>query len=504
MSVLDTFVRPYVAAFREEPKLRAFAAANFVDDLGVAVATWASMLLMTNLFTSQRERASLMLPSLACFLLGTIVSGPLADWASRFSWARLARARFRLVVWARLVEAGMLAYLLVRLSAGRPTVAGILPFVMLTAFTKTAFRPTRIAFSVDLLRRETAQTDEHGRALVDERGHPLRQKTHLLAMTSVIGALQALATFGGLLLGGRILDLAAGRYTPLVAIQAVMHLAFAGTLFVFCHPTRAPREVRLRELFMDVPGAQDQDGIAPATTDAPPARLSPVGAVAHFGRSLWQGLRFLLVRERRPLLVLLCGTALVELVTESYDGKMIVKHVLHGGDDAVRHAEIVWSVVGILGVLAVPALARRVGSLGKIFLLTMLVDGLVIAAAGRIAGAAAPGAVLPFTAVLAVDHSLTLASGSLAELAQNSASSPAMRGRIAGVYAFFVIIGDIFVEGLATEVSERIGLPTMLLRVGLLQVGIVLALALLGGRRLLRFGLHEETAPTPAPGGGAA
>ena len=47
-------------------------------------------------------------------------------------------------------------------------------------------------------------------------------------MTSVIGALQAVATFGGLLLGGRILALAAGRYTPLIAVQAGMHLAFAG------------------------------------------------------------------------------------------------------------------------------------------------------------------------------------------------------------------------------------------------------------------------------------
>ena len=67
---------PIVRAFREEPKLRAFALAHFVDDVGVAVAAWASMLLMTNLFTSQAERAKLMLPSLLAFLVGTIVSGP--------------------------------------------------------------------------------------------------------------------------------------------------------------------------------------------------------------------------------------------------------------------------------------------------------------------------------------------------------------------------------------------------------------------------------------------
>ncbi|HQY61587.1 MAG: hypothetical protein IPF92_05790 [Myxococcales bacterium] len=479
---------PYVAAFRAEPKLRAFAFANFVDDLGVAVAAWAAMLIMTNLFTSQRERASLMLPSLGCFLLGTIVSGPLADWAARFSWARLARFRFRLVVWARLVEGAALLFLLVRLTSGAPTVRGILPFVMLSAFTKTAFRPTRIVFSVDLLREQSVQTDETGAPLKDERGEPLLQKTHLLTMTSVIGGLQALATFGGLLLGGRILALAAGRYAPLIAVQAVMHLAFAGLLFFFCHPTRAARDVRLRELFVDVPG---EDDAAAGGNGAPAARLTPLGAVAHFGRSLGQGLRFLFGKERRPLLALLAGTAVVEFVTESYDGKMLIKHVLHGTDDAVRHAEIAWSIVGVLGVLAVPALARKAGSLGKIFVVTMLVDGLVIAAAGRVAAAAAPSAVLPFTAILALDHSLTLASGSLAELAQNSASSPGMRGRIAGVYAFFVIIGDIVVEGVATEVSEAIGLPAMLTRVGLFQVGLVLVLVLVGGRRLVRFGLRE-------------
>ncbi len=500
MGPIGTFVGPYVEAFRAEPKLRAFALANFVDDVGVAVAAWASMLIMTNLFTSQRERASLMLPSLACFLLGTLVSGPLADWAARFSWARLARFRFRLVVWARLVEAAALLFLLARLRAGAPTVGAILPFVMLSAFTKTAFRPTRIAFSVDLLREESVQTDEAGAPLEDERGAPLLQKTHLLTMTSVIGGLQAVATFAGLLLGGRILALAAGRYAPLIAVQAVMHLAFALLLFFFCHPTREARAVRLRELFVDVPGEGDAGDAAPGSAPSPgaAAHLSPLGAVAHFGRSLGQGVRFLFGKERRPLLALLAGTALVELVTESYDGKMLIKHVLHGTDDAVRHAEITWSIVGVLGMLAVPALARKAGSLGKIFVVTMLVDGLVIAAAGRVAAAAAPSVVLPFTAILALDHSLTLASSSLAELAQNSASSPGMRGRIAGAYAFFVIIGDIVVEGVATEVSESIGLPAMLTRVGLLQVGLVVLLTLLGGRRLLRFGLREAEGRAPA------
>ena len=46
----------------------------------------------------------------------------------------------------------------------------------------------------------------------------------------------------------------------------------------------------------------------------------------------------------------------------------------------------------------------------------------------------------------------------------------AMRGRIAGTYAFFVIVGDMMVQAVATPVSESLGIPSMLLRVGLLQV----------------------------------
>ncbi len=121
----------------------------------------------------------------------------------------------------------------------------------------------------------------------------------------------------------------------------------------------------------------------------------------------------------------------------------------------------------------------------------MLLDGFVVSLAGRVAHVDVPGAVASFTAVLALDHSLTLASVSLAELAQNTASSPAMRGRIAGTYAFFVIVGDIFVEGIATEVSESMGIPAMLVRVGALQVALVVLLAIVGVKRLWSFGLHD-------------
>ena len=121
------------------------------------------------------------------------------------------------------------------------------------------------------------------------------------------------------------------------------------------------------------------------------------------------------------------GAFLVEIVSESYDGMMIVKQVLHGTDDEVRHAAIVWKIAGVLGVALLPALARRLGSIGRIFVVTMLVDGLVMAGAGRIAGAGARGP-LPFAFATTADHTLTLASSSLTELAQQARRAPPCEG----------------------------------------------------------------------------
>jgi hypothetical protein len=479
------FVSMYVRALREEPKLRAFAVASFVGDIGVAISAWASMLLMTNLFTSQRARASLMLPTLACFLTGTVVSGPLADWAKRSSLAHLARWRWRLVLWASLVDAAMLAVLLVEVSVGEPTIPRLLPYAMATAFTKTAFRPTRLAFSVDLLSRDTVQTDARGSARLDERGEPLRMKTHLLTMTSLIGTLSAASTFAGLVLGRRILGLAAGRYAPLFFAHGVMSVLFIAVVFLFCHPSRGFRTARLSDLVRD-----DHDH-GPQAAEVAVSPLSLRSGFREFLVSLRDGVRFLVASEQRPLLILLIGALMVELVTESYDGKMIVKHVLGGSDESVRHAELAWSAVGMVGVAAVPALSRALGSIGRIFLVTMLLDGLSIAGAGHIAGLAGGAAIVPFTVVLGVDHTLTLISVSLTDLATNSASSARMRGRIAGTFTLACILGDIFVEGAATSASEAIGIPAMLVRVGLLQVVIVIFLAMWGGGRLWRFGLRK-------------
>ena len=482
MGALRTLVGQYADALRDEPKLRAYAVASFADDLGLATSTWATALLMTNLFTTQRERAKLMLPSLVCFLLGAIVSGPLADWAARYSLARLARWRWRLVVWARVAQAAMLVMLAIQLRAGPPTVLTVMPFFLLAAFTKTGMRATRQAFAVDLLSRESTELDADGRPLQDERGEPLLFKTHLLPMTSLIGTLEAAATLGGLVIGGKVMELAAGRYGPLFVANGVSHVVSAGVVLFFCHPTRPAREVGARELFTEVDPPE-------GTVEG----LSPWAAFGYFGTSLRDGVRFLVQTKQRELLILLIGAFIVEIVSESYDGKMILKHVLHGSDDAVRHAEIIWSVAGVLGVALLPALARRLGSIGRIFVATMLVDGLVMVAAGTIAGAGVTTAILPFACAMTADHTLTVASTSLTELAQNSASSAAMRGRIAATFAFFVIIGDMVVEGVATPVSESIGIPAMLARVGALQVVLVLLLAAWGGKRLWRFGLRAAS-----------
>ena len=502
-------LRQYVGMFREEPKVRSLPRCLAHRrrrrrrlDLG------GDDHHDQHRFVTQRERAKLMLPSLACFLIGTIVSGPLADWASRSSLARLARWRWQVVLWARLAETLLLGLLVIELLTGPPTLLRLLPYVMLSAFMKTGLRSTRIAFSVDILHREELQVDDQGRPLYDERGEPLRYKTHLLTSTSLVGALHTVAALIGLLLGSRILSAVSGRYGILFLFDVLTNLGFIAVVLFGCHPGRAPSLACLRDLWPrgDADAADDADAAidqaVPASQPADATRTSPlVAGFRHFKSSMREGLRFLFQPAQRPLLLLLFGSWLVEVVTESYDGKMILKHVLQGGDDAVRYGQIVWSIVAIVVVAAMPVLARRVGSIGKVFLVTMLLDGIAIAIAGRYAAQGTAAAIVPFTAVISVDHALTMTSTTLTSLVTSSASSAAIRGRVAGIFAFFVIIGDMLVEGLATGVSERIGIPQMVFRVGLLQIGLMVIIGLLGGRRLWRFGLNtnETAAAAPSP-----
>lgn len=481
----------YRHALRDEPKLRGYLAAALVDDVGIAVTAWAMALLATGLFTDQRERAKLMLPTLVCFLAGTVVAGPLADWFASSSAAQLAHWRWRVVVWARAVETVFLTVLVVAIAGGAPSIGRVLPYMMVSAFMKTALRPTRQCFEVDLLRREETQLGADGRTLLDERGAARRYKTHLLSFGALTWGLRSAAALAGLVVGGHILAAVHGVYWPLFAFDVATNIGFIAVLALRCHPSLEPKEIGLSHLFGALPTAAGELG-----DTLKGERLAP-GVLRRFGESLRDGARFLARRDQRPLVALLAGCWLVEVVTEAYDGKMIVRHVLGGSDTALRHAEIGWQLVAVLGTLALPALTRKVGSLGKIFLITMVVDGAVIALAGRFAHLGVAGAVLPFASLLAVDKSLTLVSSTLAELAQNSASSAALRGRIAAFYAFVVLVGDMGAEIVATAVSEAIGIPAMLVRIGLVQVGLVLLIALAGGRELWRFGLRTPLRASP-------
>jgi hypothetical protein len=214
-----------------------------------------------------------------------------------------------------------------------------------------------------------------------------------------------------------------------------------------------------------------------------------------FFSSLRSAFDFLRRREQRPLLCLLAGGWMVEVATEFYDGKMILKHVLPGTDDDVRHAQIAWSLVALAVLAGLPVLARRVGRLGRLFLVTMFLDGLAIAVAGRAAAMGGAAAILPFCGALAADRALTETSGTLMTLAQNSACQAEMRGRVAAAYAFVVLLADVAAEGAATEASEALGIPRMLVAVGLAQIGLMAAVALAGGRALWLYGLRTASEP---------
>jgi hypothetical protein len=455
--------------------MRRYLFASVVDDIGVAVTAWASSILQTNLFTDQRERARLMVPTLLCFIIGNVVSGPIADWADGRGAAVLARWRWQIVIFARGVETLALASLVLLVAAGPPTVARVLPYMMVSAFLKTALRPTRLAFEVDLLEKVAPQFDQEGRPLLDEHGEQLVYKKHLASFGAMSSALRSFAALGGLLAGGVMIDLVHHQYWPLFLFDVLTNVVFVAIIAVACRPVEVVASV------------------AKAT-----AAVVRAPIVIGFFRSVRDGVRFLFASAQRPLLALLFGAWLVEVVTESYDGKMIVKQVLHGSEDDVRHVLIVWTVVSMIALSALPALVRKVENLGRLFLAIMLIDGLVIACAGRIASVPVASAILPFAAVLGLDQALTLSVTTLIDLAANSASSAGMRGRIAATYAFFVLLGDLGMEMVATEWSESVGIAPMLSQIGLVQVGLVVLVAVLFGRSLWNFGLRTERTPADA------
>lgn len=452
-----------VAVLREEPKIRAYLVATMIDAVGIAASIWAAQLIMATVFVDQRTRASLVIPTLVSSLAGTLVAGPLADW--RANKGDLARWRWKLVLGARLVETLALCTLLPALATKSPTVGALLPYFVVSSFLKMSVGSTRVALEVDLLQRAEVQTDEDGKVLRDERGEPLLYKVHLLSLGAMLSAVQGVAAMGGLLLGGRIIALAGGRYWPLFAFDVVTNLGFLTIVFSFCRP----------------------DG-----DDAPRASVSPPDggfavAVHRFFRSLREVFAFISAQPQRPLLWVMACAWMIELFGEFYDDKMILKHIMGASDDGLWRAEVVWTLASFVPSLLLPILSRRLAGLGKLFIFCLLFDGAVIVAAGGFASTGG-SVIVPFAAALALDRSLTTTSKTLASLVQNSASSPAMRGRLAAAFGLVVLTTNILVQSGATVVAERVGIPRMIMIVGVCQIAVMLGIALAG--RLWSFGLR--------------
>lgn len=480
----------YAAALREEPKLRYYVLGCLIDDIGVACSIWVFQLIMVNLFTDQSQRARFLLPNLIIILLGSLLGGPLADWA-RSSLARLSRWRWRLVVWARILEAPALGLSIWAFAGSAPTIGRVLPYFLISAFMKSALRATRSAFEVDLLRQQEVQRDAAGAVLADERGQPKLYKLHLLTAAGMLSFLRAAATLAGLLVGGRLLSAVGGSYVPILIFDALTNLGFVAFVALGCHPDRPAGQVRWRDLCGEPEGGGRLLDRVRAT-----GRSLLGEAGREFATSLREVVRFLRQPEQRPLFYLLVGQWTLAIINEFYDGRMMTKHILHGSDEDVRHAEILWSVAETAVLACIPALARRVASLGKIILLTLFLDGAVMAIAGRLSGLGAVTAIAPFVGVLAADRVLWMAGNSLADLAQNSATSSAMRGRLIAVFDFVVLSTALLAQGLATALADRYGIPGTLFRVGIAQLVLIAVIAIAGGRALWSFGLRS--APTTA------
>jgi hypothetical protein len=444
--------------------------AAFVDDVGVAISFWTSQLMMTTLFEDQRSRAAFMMPVLVSFLLGSIVAGPLADWGRRRG--TLAEWRWRLIIGARVAETFAMGLLVVLLRlGGTPTISLVLPYFLIAAFVKTAVRPARIAFEVDLLTSRRVQVDENENVVVDDVGRPLYYKPHLLTVTSLVSFLGAAATLIGLLCGAGLLSAVSGDFATIYLLDVLTNVVFIVVFALACRPARETFE--LESEHSPTPGAQAD------------------GVLAQLAGTLREVFAFLRRPEQRPLLCLLFGGWLVEVITEFYDGRMIIKHLLGGADDHVRFAQIAWSIVSLATLALLPVLASRVSRLGRIFLVVMLLDGLALALAGHLA-AGSLAAVAPFAAVLGVDRALTDTSSTLMNLAQNSACRASLRGRLAAAWAFAVLVAAFLAQGAATVLAGRVGIPRMLTLVGASQVALMLALSVLAGRTLWNYGFRAQ------------
>jgi hypothetical protein len=429
---------------------------------------------MTNLFTDQRARASVMLPSLACFLVGALLAGPLADWERVPE--RVGAYRWKLVVWGRLIETIGLSTVVASTARGL-TLSNILPYMLISALMKTGLGPTREAFFVDLLRREEVRVDDRtDEALRDESGLPLRVKTHLLTYESLAQALRSGSVLAGLVLGGVVVAAVHQRYEVLFAIDIATNLVFIALVAKTCHPNHSAAEVRLGDLLTVRPSARG-------------AFAMVTSGFGQFVTSAKELVRYMRLPAVRPLLWILFGDWLVEVLDEFYNPEMMVKHVLQGSDDDLRYARLAWSLASVVALMLLPALARRLRGLGKIFIFAMVLDGIVMGIAGQIALGGSARVLVPFVGVLAADRALIATSGTLSAMATASASGATLRGRIFAVVPVLAIVGDIFAESLSTPIAERWGIAPMLRGLGFVQVALMLGVLAAGGAAFWRYGI---------------
>ena len=429
-------------AIANERRARRFLLANLIDDVGVAVSVWAMAMIQTDLMRDQRERAKLVVPVLLVMVLGTLAAGPIADFARRWSAALLPRWRRNVLLVARGVETIALGGLVVMMASGPMTIARILPYALVSGFLKTALRPTRIALAVDLLDHE--DIDEG----LDERWQPRRRKTFLPTFAALTSQLSGGAVLLGLVLGGKIMELARGHAWALFAFDVLTNLVFLAILATVPVPSRT------------------------AEAHARPEKVKRFELV-----------RFLAARPQRPLVALLLGAWMIEFVNELYDGKMIVRHVLGGSADAVRWSEITWNLAAVVALAALPAILARV-RLGVAFTVAMIADGLVIGVAGAFASRGGASAIAPFALAIGADRALTAVAATLVDVAQASATSTAMRGRLAGAWQLWVIVTCIFAEGAATAAADSWGIGAMMRVAGLAQIAGIAALSLFAMRRV--------------------
>lgn len=467
--------RRYVAALREEPKLRYFFLWTLVDDLGTAVSTWAGTVFVATIVRTPADMATFAIPMIWARLVGGVLAGPLADWNAARGPEALRRWRYKVVFWRYVALFVALSAVVALIALGRVTLPRMIAYFVCQQFVGSLGAPAQDAFFVDLLRVTRTQRDAPGEPARDETGAPREYKAHLLAGTALLSQVSAAASIAGLLAGGWLVNtVAGGRVWTLLAFDALTFLAFAVGTAVSLHPTRAPREFSPRQLLRE-PGGE------PFALGA--FARAAVGNATEGARAL---AGFVRRRENdafTAMLVVIWGAG---LLAQLYESRLILTGLLGMSMEGYRRVQLAKAACAVVTYGVVVGLGARVRSLGAIFAAAVALDGAVMALAGVAAGAArashGDAATGVAVAAMTADTGLSVVFGAMAALAQKSCSSPALRGRILGGAALVGYLVAIVGQRLYPALSARIGQTSLLAWAGVAQVALVLGLVALPGR----------------------